>query len=251
MSATSDTRGDSAVREIAYVAVFAALIVALTLFPAIEIGISPVPITLQTFAVALAAMLLGARRGALTVLTYLALIAIGLPVAAGYVGGLGVLAGPTGGFLVGFVPQALVVGAVATWATRRSVSAPRPPSFRRAVAPAPPLPLPRAAASRRAAPTAARPNESVDGPPAPTLHRCLPWTWTARRAQPRRPPARLCLAPAEARGGTTVVPLFAPPPPRPIVLALPPVVATPRRSGTSGCAHRRRATPTSQPTSTD
>lgn len=125
MSATSDTRGDSAVREIAYVAVFAALIVALTLFPAIEIGISPVPITLQTFAVALAAMLLGARRGALTVLTYLALIAIGLPVAAGYVGGLGVLAGPTGGFLVGFVPQALVVGAVATWATRRSVSAPR------------------------------------------------------------------------------------------------------------------------------
>lgn len=125
MSTTSHTRSDSAVREIAYVAVFAALIVALTLFPAIEIGISPVPITLQTFAVALAAMLLGARRGALTVLTYLALIAIGLPVAAGYVGGFGVFAGPTGGFLVGFVPQALVVGAVATWATRRSVSVPR------------------------------------------------------------------------------------------------------------------------------
>lgn len=125
MSTASESRSDSAVREIAHVAVFAALIVALTLFPAIEIGISPVPITLQTFAVALAAMLLGARRGALTVLTYLALIAIGLPVAAGYVGGLGVFAGPTGGFLVGFVPQALIVGGLATWATRRRVSVPR------------------------------------------------------------------------------------------------------------------------------
>lgn len=120
MSAAPQTHSDSAVKEIAYVAVFAALIVALTLFPAIDIG--PVPITLQSFAVALAAMVLGARRGALTVLTYLALIAIGLPVAAGYVGGLGVFAGPTGGFLVGFVPTALVVGALATWAVRREVS---------------------------------------------------------------------------------------------------------------------------------
>ena len=120
MSATPRARADSTVREIAYVAVFAALIVALTLFPAIDIG--PVPITLQTFAVALAAMVLGARRGALTVLTYLALVAIGLPVAAGYVGGLGVFAGPTGGFLVGFVPQALVVGGLSTWAVRRHVS---------------------------------------------------------------------------------------------------------------------------------
>lgn len=122
MSAAPHSRSDSRVREIASVAVFAALIVALTLFPAIEIGISPVPITLQTFAVTLTAMLLGPRRGSLAVLTYLALIAIGLPVAAGYVGGLGVFAGPTGGFLVGFVPQALLVGAAATWATHRKVS---------------------------------------------------------------------------------------------------------------------------------
>ena len=123
MSAAPQTHSDSAVKEIAYVAVFAALIVAMTLFPAINIG--PVPITLQTFAVALAAMLLGARRGALAVLTYLALIAIGLPVAAGYVGGLGVFAGATGGFLVGFVAQALVIGVAATRATRTAVSVPR------------------------------------------------------------------------------------------------------------------------------
>lgn len=123
MTATPTTQSDSAAREVAYVAVFAALIVALTLFPAIEIGISPVPITLQTFAVALAAMVLGARRGALAVLTYLALIAVGLPVAAGYTGGLGVFTGPTGGFLVGFVPQAIITGLLASWAVRRSGSA--------------------------------------------------------------------------------------------------------------------------------
>lgn len=120
MSASPTTHADSTAREIAYVAVFAALIVALTLFPAIEIGISPVPITLQTFAVTLTAMLLGPRRGALAVLAYLALIAIGLPVAAGYRGGLGVFAGATGGYLVSYLPAALLVGWLAGMALRRS-----------------------------------------------------------------------------------------------------------------------------------
>ncbi len=119
MTTSPAAQSDSAVREIAYVSVFAALIVALTLFPAIAIPISPVPITLQTFAVSLAAIVLGARRGTIAVLVYLALIAIGLPVAAGYVGGLGVFAGATGGFLIGFILQAAVTGAVATWAIRR------------------------------------------------------------------------------------------------------------------------------------
>lgn len=122
---TPTAHADSTARDVAYVAVFAALIVALTLFPAIEIGISPVPITLQTFAVVLTALVLGARRAALAVLAYLALIAVGLPVAAGYTGGLGVFTGPTGGFLVGFVAQALVVGAAARWLGGDPPSAPR------------------------------------------------------------------------------------------------------------------------------
>lgn len=120
MSTSPTTRTDSAAREVAYVAVFAALIVALTLFPAIEIGVSPVPITLQTFAVTLTAMLLGPRRGTLAVLAYLALIAIGLPVAAGYRGGLGVFAGATGGYLLSYVPTALLVGWLASLALRRA-----------------------------------------------------------------------------------------------------------------------------------
>lgn len=119
MSTVDQSRADSTTREVAFVAVFAALIVALTLFPAISIGISPVPITLQSFAVALTAMVLGARRGTLAVLAYLALVAIGLPVAAGYTGGLGVFAGPTGGFLVGFAVQAAITGLVAGWSVRR------------------------------------------------------------------------------------------------------------------------------------
>lgn len=118
MTTSPATQSDSAVREIAYVAVFAALIVALTLFPAIVLPFTPVPITLQTFAVSLAAIVLGARRGTISVAIYLALIAIGLPVAAGYVGGLGVFAGATGGFLVGFLVQAAVTGLLATWVIR-------------------------------------------------------------------------------------------------------------------------------------
>lgn len=119
MSTTPSVQSDAAVREIAYVAVFAAVIVALTLFPAITLPFTPVPITLQTFAVSLAAIVLGARRGTISVAIYLALILIGLPVAAGYVGGLGVFAGPTGGFLVGFLVQAAVTGYLATWVIRK------------------------------------------------------------------------------------------------------------------------------------
>lgn len=111
--------GDSAVRDSARVAVFAALIVALTLVPGLYLLGGSVPVTLQTLAVTLAAAILGPWRGASAVLVYLALIAVGLPVASGFKGGLGVFAGPTGGFLVGFVPMVIVVGLLARWVLRR------------------------------------------------------------------------------------------------------------------------------------
>ena len=71
---------------------------------------TPVPITMQTFTVLLVAALLGARRGALALLAYLAQGAVGLPVFSGGVGGLAHLGGPTGGYLVGFVAAAFLVG---------------------------------------------------------------------------------------------------------------------------------------------
>ena len=68
-----------------------------------------VPFTLQTFAVFLTCGLLGGRRGTLTVLVYLLLGAIGLPVFSGFTGGIGHLAGPTGGYIIGFIFSALVM----------------------------------------------------------------------------------------------------------------------------------------------
>lgn len=111
---------DHRARDTAQIAVFAAFIAALTLVPAVYLLGGAVPLTLQTLAVTLAAAVLGPRKGALAVLVYLAMIAVGLPVGAGYSGGLGVLAGPTGGYLVGFVLAALVVGTLARWALRLS-----------------------------------------------------------------------------------------------------------------------------------
>ncbi|KAA3664965.1 MAG: biotin transporter BioY [Chloroflexi bacterium] len=72
--------------------------------------IGPVPITGQTFGVLLVGALLGSRRGAASVLAYLAQGFAGLPVFAGGAATTAVLAGPTAGYLLGFLPAALVVG---------------------------------------------------------------------------------------------------------------------------------------------
>lgn len=111
--------GDDALRGTARIAVFAALIAALTLTPGLYILGGQVPVTLQTLAVTLAATVLGPWRGAAAVSVYLAMIAVGLPVATGFRGGFGVFAGVTGGYLVGFVPMAIVIGLIARVALRR------------------------------------------------------------------------------------------------------------------------------------
>ncbi|MHA6525411.1 biotin transporter BioY [Tessaracoccus sp. G1721] len=108
--------------DLAYVAVFAALIAALALTPAIPIGTLGVPITLQTLGVALAGLCLGAWRGAAAVALYLLVGLAGLPVFSGGRAGLAVLVGPTGGYLIGFLFSAFVVGLVAQWAVRRGLS---------------------------------------------------------------------------------------------------------------------------------
>ena len=75
-----------------------------------------VPFTLQTFALFLTLGVLGGRLGALAVGVYLLLGAVGLPVFAGFSGGLGALLGATGGYLLGFLLTALTVwGAERLW----------------------------------------------------------------------------------------------------------------------------------------
>ena len=75
--------------------------------------LSPVPVTAQTFGVLVVGMLLGSRRGAMAAALYLLEGACGLPVFAGGAGGIAWLAGPTGGYLVGFVAAAWLTGRLA------------------------------------------------------------------------------------------------------------------------------------------
>jgi biotin transport system substrate-specific component len=111
-TAPTRPRTKSTARDLAQIAVFAALIAGLTLPGAIPVGFG-VPITLQTLGVMLAGVMLGARKGALAVLVYAVLGLAGLPILAGGSAGLGVLAGPSGGFLLGFIPGAFVIGFIA------------------------------------------------------------------------------------------------------------------------------------------
>jgi biotin transport system substrate-specific component len=95
-------------KDLAYIALFAAITAVLGLVPAIQVG--PVPITAQTLGVMLAGAILGARRGFLSQLLFLVLVAVGLPVLPGGGGGLAVFAGATAGYLISWPIAAFVIG---------------------------------------------------------------------------------------------------------------------------------------------
>lgn len=102
-------RGLSAA-DSARVAVFTALIAVLGVPGSFALFGNAVPVTLQSMGALLAGAILGAWRGALSMVLLLALVAVGLPLLAGGRGGLGVFAGPSVGYLIGFVAAAWVVG---------------------------------------------------------------------------------------------------------------------------------------------
>jgi biotin transport system substrate-specific component len=108
--------------DLALIAGFAALVAVCALLPAIKVGAGIVPITLQTFAVLLAGAVLGAKRGFLAVLLYVVVGAAGLPVFSGGASGLAVLAGPTGGYLIGFPLAAGLCGFLVERLPRRQVA---------------------------------------------------------------------------------------------------------------------------------
>ncbi len=92
--------------DMVYVAVGAALIAVCSW---ISIP-TTVPFTLQTFAVFLLLSMLGAKRGTLAVIVYILLGAVGAPVFSGFKGGIGVLLGVTGGYIIGFLLTGLIYG---------------------------------------------------------------------------------------------------------------------------------------------
>ncbi len=102
----------STARDLAQIAIFAALIAALGLPGSITVGSTGVPITLQTLGVMLAGGILGARKGFLAVLVFLVLTTAGLPLLAGGRGGLGIWAAPSAGYLVGWLVGVAVIGAM-------------------------------------------------------------------------------------------------------------------------------------------
>ena len=95
-------------RDICYIALFTAVIVVMAqLSIPMPLG---VPMTMQTFAITLAAVVLGAKLSTMSTLIYLLLGAVGVPVLAGFSGGLDKFIGPTGGFLISFPIMAFIIG---------------------------------------------------------------------------------------------------------------------------------------------
>lgn len=97
-------------RDIVFIALFAAITAVAGAFPPITLPLIPVPITAQSLGVMLAGGVLGAKRGALSIILLLVLVAIGLPLLSGGRGGLSVFFGATAGFLFGWVVAAFAIG---------------------------------------------------------------------------------------------------------------------------------------------
>ena len=96
------------IRDISFIAIFTALI---AICAQIVVPLpGGVPFTLQTWAIALAGVLLGAKNGSIATLAYVLLGAVGAPVFHGFQGGFGIIMGPTGGFILSFPILALLAG---------------------------------------------------------------------------------------------------------------------------------------------
>lgn len=96
-------------KKMILIALFAALTAVCSMI-SIPLPFTPVPINLATLAVFLAGGLLGSRDGAISLIVYVLLGFIGLPVFHSFTGGLGILTGPTGGYIIGYIAAAWLTG---------------------------------------------------------------------------------------------------------------------------------------------
>ncbi|MFW5991595.1 MAG: biotin transporter BioY [Halanaerobiaceae bacterium] len=107
----SMTNSNFSVRDLTQIGLFAALTGVLA-FISVPLPFSPVPVSGQTLGVMLAGVLLGSRKGALSQVVYVILGSIGLPIFSGGTSGIGVLFGPTGGYIWGFIIGAYIIGKI-------------------------------------------------------------------------------------------------------------------------------------------
>ena len=109
-------------RRKTYLMTTAALMTAVTCVLApMSIPIGPVPITLTNLAIYISLYLLGWKWGTVSYLVYMLIGMAGVPVFSGFTGGLGKLAGATGGYIVGFLPMAVIAGLVIDRCRNRAV----------------------------------------------------------------------------------------------------------------------------------
>lgn len=98
------------IKSMVICAVFSAT---LCIFCVLTVPIGPVPVSMATFAIMLTAIILGPKKSSISVIIYILLGSIGLPVFSGFKGGFQVLAGPTGGYIWSYIFMALLIGSVA------------------------------------------------------------------------------------------------------------------------------------------
>ena len=96
-------------KNLTFIALMTAVLCIISPF-SLPVGFSPVPITLSTLAIYLCLFILGLKKAVISVLLYLLLGFIGLPVFAGFSGGAGKLLGPTGGYLIGYIFLVCIAG---------------------------------------------------------------------------------------------------------------------------------------------
>lgn len=111
-----EAKSRSYVRDMVFTALFAAIICVAAPF---SISVGPIPISLATFAIYLTGAILGGKRGMVATIVYIMLGAVGLPVFSGFRGGLGVLFGMTGGYIIGYIPLVLITGIFAEMNTKK------------------------------------------------------------------------------------------------------------------------------------
>ena len=96
-------------KKLVYCALFAALIAIMSL---VAIPTTPIPLNMALVAVLLAGGMLGKKYGTLSVIVYILIGTVGMPVFAGFRGGFSVLAGPTGGYITGYIIVAALTGLI-------------------------------------------------------------------------------------------------------------------------------------------
>lgn len=102
---------NSKIRYITISAIFTALTAILAQI-SLPLPFSPVPITFQVMAVYISAIILGSRMGALSQITYVLLGAVGIPIFVNFQGGLSIILGPSGGYLISYPIIAFIIGKI-------------------------------------------------------------------------------------------------------------------------------------------